>query len=197
MTLTRQAIRSGLTNNRTFSYLTASYRILDHFAPTHASHGQKRYADFFEAYIGAAWISAKETREPDHIRDIESYLSKLFKPSVWPALESLMKGSDGLISAVRLEQDLESGSDGDVEDISVFDVPPTAIGSKGQSHSGKKKKNKRLKMAQGQLRQGKMAQIQESHRQHQRRDGFRAKQGVSPRARRMLSAGSSTRPIVL
>lgn len=122
--LTPQAIRSGLTCNVTFSYLTASYRIVDHLAPTHISSDQKRHADFFEAYIGAAWISATQTKDPDHIREIESYLSQLYKPGVWPALESLVNGHGGLISAVRLEQALDGESEDDGSgDVVVVDVP--------------------------------------------------------------------------
>lgn len=194
-----QAIRSGLTNNRTFSYLTASYRIVDHFAPTHAPFGQKRYADYFEAYIGAAWISAKETGDPVHIRDLESYLSKLFKPNVWPALESLMKGSGGLISTVRLEQDLESGSDGDEGDISVFDVPPTEGVRHHQQRGGQKNKKQKRKnryaISNGH-RQGMAAAVQDSHRQHQRRTGLRERrEPVASDASRQ--AGTSARPIIL
>lgn len=181
-----------MTNNRTFSYLTASYRILDHFGPNHAPYGQKRYADYFEAYIGAAWISAKETGDPDHIRDLESYLSKLFKPNVWPALESLMKGSGGLMSTVRLEQDLESGSDGDVGDISVFDVPPVG-GSLHRAEGTGRKKSESMKK---QARQEKAKAILDSHHRHQRRAGLpKRPEPLGDRLSR--GAGTSGRPIVL
>lgn len=98
------------------------------------SSDQKRHADFFEAYIGAAWISATQTKDPDQIREIESYLSQLYKPKAWPALESLVNGHGGLLSAVRLEQALDSGSEDDGSgEVVVIDVP--VVGAKRKSRS--------------------------------------------------------------
>lgn len=156
-----QAIRSGLTNNRTFSYLTSSYRIIAGFCPAHSGGNQKRYADFFEAYIGAAWISASETRDPEHITAIEEYLSKLFKPEIWPALESLLHGHVGSLNAVKIQQDLEGGSgfenghddvnDDGAGDVSVFDIPPprasNAPGRQKTQVPGTKKQRLRIGQA--------------------------------------------------
>lgn len=127
-----KAIRGGLTSNRTFSYLAASYRIVDCISPSHRDVGQKRYADFFEAYIGAAWISACETKDARHITEVEYFLSQLFKPRSWPALESLIKGNVGLPGPVQLEQGLDCASDEEAGDISIFDVPPVVLGQTGK-----------------------------------------------------------------
>jgi hypothetical protein len=113
--------------------------------------GQKRYADLFEAYIGAAWASASGTKDPVHIYEIESFLSQLFKPKVWPALESLANGSLDLVTTVQLDQDLEN-------EIAVLELPPI--------HMGQSKKAMKKSLSRRQARSKKLAEIAERHRQH-------------------------------
>jgi hypothetical protein len=168
--LTEQQIRSGLTTNRTFSYLTLSYRIHEILGHSQSLQflPQKRYADYFEAYIGAAWVSASETKDPEHIREIELFLSQLYKPKAWPALESLMNGSKGFLTAVRLDQDLLDVDGGDDDDIAVFDVPPSQVSQAKNGFIagpvlGKGKGKKAMK---AQTRASKLADITERNRQN-------------------------------
>jgi hypothetical protein len=168
--LTEQQIRSGLTTNRTFSYLTLSYRIHEILGHSQSLQflPQKRYADYFEAYIGAAWVSASETKDPEHIREIELFLSQLYKPKAWPALESLMNGSKGFLTAVRLDQDLlDDGADDD-DDIAVFDVPPSKISQvkNGFISAPVHGKGKGKKAMKSQTRASKLADITERNRQN-------------------------------
>jgi hypothetical protein len=157
--LTRQSIRGGLTTNRTFSYLTLSYRLPDLLghAPF-ADHNQKRYADYFEAYIGAAWVSASMTKDVEHVREIENYLSQLFKPRIWPALESLTNGSTDLVTAIQFDQTLGDGIVDVDQDVSIFEIPPAQM---IQTKKGKKA----AKFFKQQERTRKLANITERHRQ--------------------------------
>jgi hypothetical protein len=161
-----------LTTNRTFSYLTLSYRLhdlLDQKAFT--DQNQKRYADYFEAYIGAAWESAKATQDPLHARAIEKYLSLLFKPDIWPALESLTSGSSDLITTIRFDQQLGDGESADDNDISIFDIPPPRL-------VPNKKNKKALKILKQKERMKKMAEISERNRQLAIADRIKAKQAI-------------------
>jgi len=145
--------------NRTFSYLTLSYRLPDllGYSPF-ADHNQKRYADYFEAYIGAAWVSASMTKDVDHVREIENYLSQLFKPRIWPALESLTNGSMDLVTAVQLDQTLGDGHDNGENDVSILDIPPPQM-------IQRKKGKKAAKFLKQKDRMKKLANIDERHRQ--------------------------------
>lgn len=156
---------------------------------------QKRHADFFEAYIGAAWISASQTKDPEHIREIEGYLSQLYKPRVWPALESLVNGHGGLISAVRLEQALDSGSEDEgAGDISVIDLPVV---------EGKKRRKFPGRIARGGKRKASgradRLQVEASHRYHGKKQGLRENHGrmVEIPVKRPGTGHSVWRPIVL
>jgi len=149
--LTPQSIRGGLTTNRTFSYLTLSYRLPDLLGHLpFADRNQKRYADYFEAYIGAAWVSATITKDVEHVREIENYLSQLFKPRIWPALESLTNGSADLVTAVQYDQTLDVGDANEENDVSIFEIPPAQL---VQTKKGKKaerflkQKERRRKLA--------------------------------------------------
>jgi hypothetical protein len=148
-----------LTTNRTFSYLTLSYRLPDllGYSPF-ADHNQKRYADYFEAYIGAAWVSASMTKDVEHVREIENYLSQLFKPRIWPALESLTNGSTDLITAIRLDQTLGDGNDNGDNDVSILDIPPPQL-------VHRKKGKKAAKFLKQKERMRKLAIVDERHRQ--------------------------------
>jgi len=157
--LTRQSIRGGLTTNRTFSYLTLSYRLPDllGYSPF-ADRDQKRYADYFEAYIGAAWVSATITKDVEHVREIENYLSQLFKPRIWPALESLANGSNDLVTAVQFDQTLGDGDDNEDNDVSIFEIPPAQmVHTKKSKKAGKYSKQKERKR--------RLADITDRHRQ--------------------------------
>jgi len=171
--LTRQSIRGGLTTNRTFSYLTLSYRLPDLLGHSPFSdHNQKRYADYFEAYVGAAWVSATITKDVEHVREIENYLSQLFKPRIWPALESLTNGSTDLVTAVQFDQTLGDGTDNDENDVSIFEIPPAQM-----VHPKKgKKAGKFLKRKE---RMRKLADITDRHRQLAIVDTVGSKRAVS------------------
>lgn len=157
--LTQQSIRGGLTTNRTFSYLTLSYRLPDLLGHSpFADHNQKRYADYFEAYVGAAWVSATITKDVEHVREIENYLSQVFKPRIWPALESLTNGSTDLITAVQFDQTLGDGDDNEDNDVSVFEIPPAQL---VQTKKGKKAG----KFLKRQERMRKLVDITERNRQ--------------------------------
>lgn len=166
------------------------------------SHDQKRHADFFEAYIGAAWISASQTKDPEHVHEIEYYLSQLFKPRGWPALESLLNGSGGLMSAVRLEQALDSGSEDDGSgDISVIDVPTMKHGArKGKPtqylRDGRMGKRGGKKM--GSSRKDRIHVIA-SHRHHQKKQAFEppTRPRMMPVADLPIGGESARSPIIL
>jgi hypothetical protein len=155
--------------------LTLSYRLHDLLGQTPFTD-QKRYADFFEAYIGAAWVSASETKDPVHIQEIELFLSQLFKPRIWPALESLTEGSStDLSTAVQFDQSLNDETKDD-DDIAVFAIPPARLAptKKMVKKALKAKKDNRTQKA----RMEKLADITERNRQHallnRIRDGSRS-----------------------
>ena len=181
--LTHQSIRGGLTTNRTFSYLTLSYRIHNLLDKTQFPN-QKRYADYFEAYVGAAWISASETKDLDHVREIENFLSQLFKPRIWPALESLTNGSTDLVTAVQFDQSLKYGGndhDDDDDEVAIFEIPPARLVTT-------KKAKKALKRLSKKGRSGKLAEITERNRQLDIADRIKAR-------RMTTSYGGYTTPI--
>lgn len=159
-----------MTTNRTFSYLTLSYRLPDLLGHSpFADRNQKRYADYFEAYVGAAWESARATKDLEHVREIEDFLSQLFKPRIWPALESLANGSTDLTTAVRLDEKLGQGLD-DTEEISIFEIPPPRMVTT-------KKGKKALKALSKKERRRKLADITERSRQLAIVDRFKVTQG--------------------
>ena len=139
--------------------MTLTYRLHDLLGQTPFTD-QKRYADFFEAYIGAAWVSASETKDPVHIQEIESFLSQLFKPRIWPALESLTEGSStDMSTSVRFDQSLDDITRDD-DEIAVFSIPPPRLApTKKMIRKASKDKKKRTKM-------DKLADITERNRQH-------------------------------
>lgn len=159
-----------MTTNRTFSYLTLSYRIPDLLGHSpFADRNQKRYADYFEAYVGAAWESARATKDLEHVREIEDFLSQLFKPRIWPALESLANGSTDLTTAIRLDENLGEGLD-DTEEISIFEIPPPRMVTN-------KKGKKALKALNKKERRRKLADITERSRQLAIVDRFKVTKG--------------------
>ena len=179
--LTYQSIRGGLTTNRTFSYLTLSYRIHNLLDKSQFPN-QKRYADYFEAYVGAAWIYASETKDLDHVREIENFLSQLFKPRIWPALESLTNGSTDLVTAVQFDQSLKyGGEDDDDDEVAIFEIPPARLVTT-------KKATKALKRLSKKDRRRKHADILERNRQLDIADRIKAKRSA-------LSNGGYTTPI--
>jgi hypothetical protein len=173
MILTLQSIRGGLTTNRTFSYLTLSYRINELLGQSRFTN-QKRYADYFEAYIGAAWVSASTTKDIEHVQEIENFLSQLFKPRIWPALESLTNGSMDLITAVQFDQSLQY-EDGD-DEVLIFEIPPPRL-------IPTKKERKGLKNLSKKERRRRLADITENHRQLAIADRTKAKKTRSAEGR--------------
>jgi hypothetical protein len=137
--------------------------------PAFADRNQKRYADYFEAYVGAAWESARATKNLDQVREIEDFLSQLFKPRIWPALESLANGSTDLTTAIRFDEKLGDGLDND-EGVSIFEIPPPRMVST-------KKGKKAAKILSKKERRRKLADITERGRQLVIVDKFKATKG--------------------
>ncbi|KAK4684888.1 hypothetical protein P7C73_g5272, partial [Tremellales sp. Uapishka_1] len=81
-------IRALLVRNNTFSYLALAYRL--HLRMS-ISFGlsQKRYADAFEAYIGALHRQAHTAKQQATLKE---WFAEFFSPSVWPGLEQLSRG---------------------------------------------------------------------------------------------------------
>jgi hypothetical protein len=68
-----------MRSNTTFSYLALCYRLI---APN-SYHTQKRYADVFEAHIGALYREAKKTGTQG---EVEALVAAMFGADVWPVL---------------------------------------------------------------------------------------------------------------
>jgi hypothetical protein len=154
-----------------------------------ADRNQKRYADYFEAYIGAAWESARATKDLDQVREIEDFLSQLFKPIIWPALESLANGSTDLTTAIRFDEKLGDGLDND-EGVSIFEIPParmvvTKKGKKAARSIGKKERKRKL------------AEIAERSRQLVIVDKFKATKGNYSTPIKYRSQGGPSRASIL
>lgn len=74
-----QYLRNHMRSNTTFSYLALCYRLI---APN-SYHTEKRYADVFEAHIGALYREAKKTGRQG---EVEALVAAMFGADVWPVL---------------------------------------------------------------------------------------------------------------
>ncbi|RSH80725.1 hypothetical protein EHS25_007061 [Saitozyma podzolica] len=83
-------LRSKLVCNSTLSHVAWAYRLHHGYRHTQQmkSPHQKLMGDLFEAYIGAAWMDARERGTE---REVDDFLLEFFKPAHWPQWQPMLQ----------------------------------------------------------------------------------------------------------